>query len=338
MRLLSENWEHVEGKTVLLRVNYDVDIVDGKVQDTTRIEDSLDTIHALLERGCKVVLIAHLGRPDGERNMEFSLLPVHELLANLIGEPITFLENLDAEAARNAPTRVVMLENLRFWSEEEANDEEFARRLAAMGDFYVNEAFANCHREHASIVGIPKFLPYAAGLHLAREYEILTRARQNPEKPLVVIIGGAKVETKAPLVDAFADIADEILVGGKIASEISEEHKSMPNLAVADLREDGKDITEESARLFADKIMNAKSVIWNGTMGIFEEEDSQMGTTIVAEAMNTTDAFTVVGGGDTEAALTVLDMEAGIDHISTGGGAMLDYLCDGNLVGFDALN
>ncbi len=337
MRLLQDHWDEDVGKTVVVRCNYDVDVEDGKVLDTTRVEDSLETIRALLERGCKLVLMAHLGRPDGEAKAEFSLAPVHALLGDLIGEPISFVNELNVELVKNAVTRIVMLENLRFWAEEEANDDQFARTLASMGDFYVNEAFANCHRAHASIVGIPKYLPHTAGLHLSREYEILTKVRQDPAKPLVVVIGGSKVETKAPLVDAFRDIADLILVGGKIATEISDEHKAMPNLIIADLVESGKDITEASARMFAEKIMEAKSVIWNGTMGVFEDEEYRTGTRIVAEAVNTTIAFTVVGGGDTEAALTVLDMEDGIDHISTGGGAMLDYLCDGSLVGFDAL-
>jgi len=337
MRLLQDHWDEVIGKTVLVRCNYDVDIEDGKVLDTTRVEDSLETIRALLDNGCKLVLLAHLGRPDGEAKAEFSLAPVHALLGDLIGEPISFVNELNADLVRNAATRIVMMENLRFWSEEEANDDQFAQTLSSMGDYYVNEAFANCHRAHASIVGIPKHLPHVAGLHLSREYEILTKARHDPAKPLVVVIGGSKVETKAPLVDAFRDIADWILVGGKIATELSDEHKAMPNLIIADLVESGKDITEDSARLFSEKIMAAKSVIWNGTMGIFEEDEYKLGTTIVAQAVNTTEAFTVVGGGDTEAALTVLNMEDGIDHISTGGGAMLDYLCDGSLVGFDAL-
>lgn len=337
MNLLRDHLTDVSGKTVLVRCNYDVPVEDGKVQDTTRVEDSLETIRALLEHGCKVVLLAHLGRPDGERVAEMSLAPVRDLVESYLGETVLMQPELKPDEIRNAPSRVVMLENLRYWAGEESNDDEFTKQLAECGDVYVNEAFAVCHRAHASMVGLPSVLPAYAGLHLANEVKILTEVRSNPQKPLVVVIGGAKVETKAPLVDVFKSVADTICVGGKIAQELSDEHKNLDNVMLAELLPDGKDVTETSANMFAAKIMTAKTVIWNGTMGVFEDEAYRLGTTIIARAINATDAYTVVGGGDTEAALTILDMEDNINHISTGGGAMLDLLVDGKLVALEAL-
>jgi phosphoglycerate kinase len=229
------------------------------------------------------------------------------------------------------------VENLRFWPEEEANSEDFARKLASLGEAYVNEAFANCHREHASIVGIPKFLPSFAGVSLSREIEVLTKLKNNPDKPFVVVIGGAKLETKEPLVNVFAESADQILVGGKVAVDMKDKGNMPGNVVLAELTPNGRDITESSARKFADIIMNAKTVIWNGTMGVFEESENQQGTKIVAEAINNTPAFTVIGGGDTETALTEFNLESGIDYISTGGGAMLELLSKGTLPGFKVL-
>lgn len=337
MKTLHDLIAEITSKTVLVRCNYDVPIEDGNIQDTTRIEDSLETIHALLNYGCKVVLLAHAGRPEGKVVPELSLRPVASQLETYLGETVAFLDTIDAQMVANCPARIVMIENLRFWSGEEANDEAFAKQLATCGSAYVNEAFANCHRAHASVVGLPKLLPYAAGLHLEREISILHKIRTNPEHPLVVVIGGAKVETKEPLVRVFKGVADYILVGGKIAQELHAGENEIPGLRVAELTPDGKDVTEKSAREFADLIMQAKSVVWNGTMGMYEDPAYKKGTEIVGNAVCATPAFTLVGGGDTEAALTEMDLEQGIDHISTGGGAMLDFLAEGTLVGIEAL-
>lgn len=338
MQSLNEAFPQFSGKTVVVRANFDVPLENGQVQDTTRLEDALPTIKLLRQNQCKVVLLAHAGRPEGRYDDKSSMKPVAAFLSNMLKEPVVIAEYQTNYHQVNIPeASIILLENLRFWPEEESNDPMFASYLASLGDCYVNEAFANCHRKHASIIGIPVHIPHYAGLSLTKEMEVLHAVRNNPQHPLVVVIGGAKLETKAPLVQAFADKADQILVGGKIAIELKD--KIVPaNVTVAALSEDTKDITEESARKFADIIMNAKTVIWNGTMGVFEELEHQLGTKIVAEAINQTTAFTLMGGGDTEAALTFFNLEAGIDHISSGGGAMLTYLVDGHLVGVDALN
>lgn len=325
-------------KTAIIRANFDVPLENGQVQDTSRLEDAIPTIKLLRQNQCRIILLAHAGRPEGRFDSESSLMPVATFLTTTLGEPVALTDYQTDYHRINIPAGdIILLENLRFWPEEESNDPEFAKYLASLGDFYINEAFANCHRQHASIIGIPAHKPKFAGLSLTKEMEILHTVRNNPEHPLVVVIGGAKLETKAPLVEAFATRADQILVGGKIAIELKD--KLVPaNVVVADLTSDTKDITPEAATKFADIIMAAKTVIWNGTMGVFEEPEHQLGTKIVAEAINKTPAFTLMGGGDTETALTLFNLESGIDHISSGGGAMLTYLVDGHLAGVDALN
>ncbi len=338
MRSLHQAFPEFVGKTAVVRANFDVPLENGQVGDTTRIEDAVATIKLLRQNQCRVMLLAHAGRPEGRYNAEDSLKPVADVLSMLIDEPVALAPyQLDYHQISLPDNPVVLIDNLRFWPEEETNDPQFAAYLGSLGDFYVNESFAVCHRKHASIVGIPAIKPAFAGLSLEKEIAALSRVKNNPERPLVVVIGGAKLETKAPLVEAFAHSADKILVGGKVAIELKDKvHPA--NVIIAELTEDGKDITESSARQFADSIMGAKTVVWNGTMGVFEEPEHQLGTKIVAEAINQTAAFTLMGGGDTETALTLFNLEGGIDHISTGGGAMLTYLVEGSLVGVEALH
>lgn len=338
MKKMIDSVQGFAGKRVLVRCNFDVPIEDGRVMDTTRIENAVETIKLLRANDCRVVLVAHHDRPDGKCDQEKSLKPVVLVLEKLLGEAVGFVEySLDLNGVVLGDAPIQLVENLRFWGGEETNDEEFAKVLAGWGDVYVNEAFANSHREHASIVGVAKLLPSFAGVALAKEIEILERVRTNPEKPLVVVIGGAKLETKEPLIGAFVDTADKILVGGKCAVDLRDKSEVAKNVMIADVVDDRKDITKESADNFADEIKKAETVIWNGSMGVFEEEAYQTGTKIVAEAVNKTEAFTVVGGGDTETALTILKMETGIDFISSGGGAMLTFLSEGKLVGLEAL-
>lgn len=340
MNKLSENINQITNKTVIVRANYDVPIENGSVQDTTRIEDSVATIKLLLEHGNRVVLLAHYDRPDGVFSEDKSLKPVISVLESLLGISVGFVGYQEDyhSLAMLADQQVTLVENLRFWNEEEANDESFALHLKTFGEVYVNEAFANAHREHASVSALPKLMPSYAGLSLASEIDLLTKVLENPDKPLVVVLGGAKLETKEPLVTVFASKADHILVGGKIALDLRAKNQNMsPNIKIADLTEDGKDITEASAREFAQIISGAQTVVWNGSMGVFEEEDHKLGTKIIAEAINTTPAFTLVGGGDTETALTELKLESGIDHISSGGGAMLEFLVKGTLPALEVL-
>jgi phosphoglycerate kinase len=339
---LNEMGQHtgfLAGKTVIVRANFDVPIEKGQVLDTTRIEDSINTISILRSHGCRVILLSHYDRPDGVYDPDKSLQAVVPELESRLNQPVTFVpytnsyQNFMPEAAN-----LVLMDNLRFYPEEEANDKAFAAHLASFGEVYINEAFANCHRAHASIVGITQHLPGYAGVSLTQEMAVLTQVTQTPKRPLVVVIGGAKLETKEPLVNAFLSVADTILVGGKVALDMKTKGSTISDkIVLADLIPNGKDITSDSARRFADSIMQAGTVIWNGSLGVFEEEACREGTTIVAKAINTTSAFTVIGGGDTEAALTTLELQAGIDYISTGGGAMLTYLSEGTLVGLEPL-
>jgi phosphoglycerate kinase len=337
MRLLNNYLHDFAGKRVLVRCNFDVPMAGGMVLDRTRIENTGETLRILLEYGCKLVLLAHYDRPDGWEE-DKSLRPVVAILEEMLGEAVGFVKNLDRQLVEEVPARVVLLENLRFWKGEQSNDNLMVKELADLGDFYVNEAFADCHREHASIVGLARELKGVAGLHLAREIQVLSSVRDHPVQPLVVVIGGAKLETKEPLVKAFESRADNVLIGGQIAYDLGKKKIDLTEkMVLADTDVSGKDITEESARRFADIILKARTVIWNGTMGVFEEESHRRGTEIIAEAVDRTSAFTVVGGGDTETALTILNLEDDIDHISSGGGAMLEFLVKGTLPGIEVL-
>lgn len=337
---LAQHLDQITNQKVIVRCNFDIPIEDGKVQDTTRIEAAIPTIKALRKNNNQLLLIAHYDRPDGKFDSTKSLRPVVPVLEPLINEQIEFVEYLEDFSKLTIPFQkpISFLDNLRFWSQEEENSPEFALSLSSFAQHYVNEAFANCHRDHASIVGIPKHLPSYAGLSLSEEIDILTKIKDHPEKPLVLVLGGAKLKTKEPLIEAFKDKADSILVGGKIAQDLKDSTDLPSNVQVASLSPGEKDITPEAAKKFAQIIQSAKTVIWNGSLGVFEEEEYRQGTTIVAQAVNTTPAFTLVGGGDTETALTVLDKEHGIDFISTGGGAMLTFLSKGSLTGLQALS
>ena len=340
MKKLAEHLDEVANKKVLVRCNFDVPIDKGQVMDTTRIEDAVSTITTLRKHNSSVILIAHYDRPEGKPNQDKSLKPIVPVLSELVGEAISFAEYKSdiSQLEFHSDNKITLVENIRFWAQEESNDQAFAKSLASFADIYVNQAFAVCHREHASVVSIPRHLPSFAGINLANEVEILHRVKNNPDQPLVVIIGGAKLETKEPLVTAFADTAEKILVGGKISKDLEEKGPVPKNVELARLSKSGRDIDESSAKKFADIINNAKTVIWNGPMGVFEEPENAQGTRIVAEAVNDCPAYTIIGGGDTETALTNFDLEEGIDFISTGGGAMLTYLSEGSLVGLDVLN
>lgn len=338
MKSVTNAFPQLDNQTVLVRVNFDVPLENGQVEDTTRIEDAVDTLRLLRQHQCRIILLAHAGRPEGQYCQALSLAPIIPILENLLQEKVNLVAydpNYQAIPLTNAP--IQLIENLRFWPQEETNDPDFARFLSTLGQGYVNEAFAVCHRKHASIVGIPQYLPSFAGLSLEKEINALSKVRLQPKRPLVVVLGGAKLETKLPLVDAFAPIADHILVGGKIAVMLQD--KPIPaNVILAQLTPDTKDITLESAQQFAKIIMQAQTVVMNGTMGVFEEPDHQQGTKIVATAVNDSPAYTLIGGGDTETAMTQFGLESGIDHISTGGGAMLTFLVDGKLDGVEALS
>lgn len=298
-------------KKVLVRVDFDVPLrqAQGKllVEDDARIKECLPTIQYLLGQGAKVILLGHLGRPEGKVVEELKMEPVRQRLIELLG-----------------PGNFTLLENLRFDPREEANDSGFVQELAEMGDFYVNEAFATSHRAHASIVGIPKLLPHAVGLHFQKEVEGLSRALENPVKPLVFVIGGAKPETKLPLVEEFRKRADRVLVGGKLAA---------PNA----LTPDNLDINATTIESFKEVIASAGTIVLNGTMGKYEDPKAERGTREIFETVANSKAFKIAGGGDTIAALTKFNLIGKMDYVSTGGGAMLEYLAKGTLPGIKAL-
>ena len=349
---------NVTGKTVFLRADLDVPLGTQnsklktqnynskvKIEDDTRLIASLSTIEYLLKNQAKVIIAGHLGRPKGiDRSL--SLEPVarwfsikYKVLSIRYGKRGGF------DGWEITP-KLFLLENLRFYNGEEKNDKEFAKKLASLADLYVNDAFAMCHRCHASIVGITEYLPHFAGFHLEQEIENLGRVIDHPQRPLIAIIGGKKIETKLPIVSKMHKIADYVLVGGKIAEEsqvfIKLEHKETIGkksvLIVAELTPDGTGITEKSLNRFLDIIPLAKTVIWNGSMGyIGEKEDQFQATRKIAEAIIKSRAFSVVGGGDTVDFLNRIKALDKFSFVSTGGGAMLSFLSGEKLPGLEAL-
>jgi len=297
-----------------------VSVKAGEVAEPFRLELALKTLQYIIDRGGLPVICGHMGRPKGKVDPALStsrLKPYFD--SHLKGD-------------------FELLENLRFDAREEANDADFAKELAQKADLYVNESFATCHREAASITGLPKFLPAYAGFRLMREIEVLTQVLDHPARPLVAIIGGAKLESKRPVIEKFAQISDAVLVGGRLALEepITFDKVYCPVDYV-----DTKDIGPKTLAGWKDMILSARTIVWAGPMGLFEDDKYSIGTktiaTWLAEATKT-GCFTVAGGGDTIAALNNFGQFANISFVSSGGGAMLDFLVDGTLPGIEALN
>jgi len=356
MKLNKLQKNDVFGKKVLLRADLDVPLTEQKlIKDDSRLRAVLPTINFLLENNASIILIGHLGRPDPNlnlksKNLNLSLLPVAEWFNEELGIKSQELreEEVGEFEGWKLNEKFCVLENLRFYKEEEdpstSSGLEFTKKLANLGEVYVNDAFAVSHRAHASLVGVPKYLPHFAGLRLLKEIEVLSKVLEDPLRPLVVIIGGAKIETKLPLVEKMHKIADYILVGGEIAEQdkillkVQNEkvYGRKPVLLVADLTENGKDITEKSAENFNQIINLAKTIVWNGPMGLIEEGFDN-GTKSIAEKIAQTNAYSVIGGGDTGGYLKKLGLEEKISFISTGGGAMLDFLSGEKLPGIESL-
>lgn len=321
---------NVQGKRVLLRLDLDVSVKDGKIEEDYRLQAAIPTIKLLLERESgQIVVLGHRGRPEGKIDESLSLTPVSEYLEQILKEEIgEAVEKLD----------IFVMENLRFDAGEEENSLEFAKELASKGDIYINDAFASCHREDASIVGLPKLLPHAAGLHLLEEVENLGKVLENPKPPVVFVLGGGKLD-KVLMVDKLLNHADWVLAGGVLPQKIKSycrESDGKMCVSAAHLTPEAKDITPDSARNFAEIITKAGTIVWNGPMGDIDNGFWE-GTEIIAEAIADSSGYKIVGGGDTVRALQKLGFLEKMDYVSTGGGAMLEFLAYGDLPGLKAL-
>ena len=380
----------VSGRRVLVRCDLNVPLEGGRVTDDLRIRSALPTLERLLEKGARLAVCSHLGRPKGEVIPELSLAPVADRLAELLGREVIAASDVagpDARAKCESDAPVVLLENLRFEPGETDNDPAFAASLAALADAYVDDAFGAAHRAHASIVGVAERLPSAAGLLLSAEVEKLGRVLHDPERPFVAVLGGAKVSDKLAVIGNLLDRVDSLVIGGAmaftllvargeevgrslverdrvdevagvldeakrkgveilvpsdvVAAESLDEGAAHETVALDRIGDRmGVDIGPESARTFAAEIEKARSVLWNGPMGIFENDDYAAGTRAVAEAIERATragAFTVAGGGDSAAALARFGMQDAVSHLSTGGGASLEFIEGKMLPGIAAL-
>ena len=345
MRTL-KNFE-VKDKRVLVRCDFNV-LLDneGNILDDFRIKQTLPTIEYLIEKGAKVILMSHLGRPEGKVVESLRLTPIQNRLMEYLdyNPPATYIskapdcvgEEIEKWSREMQPGEILLLENLRFYKEEEGNNEGFARKLAKLGDIYINDAFSVCHRNHASIVGIPKYLPSGAGFLLEKEVKVLSQIIKNPKRPLVVIIGGSKVEDKAKVAERFSEIANFLLLGNLIAEERIKEKKSKKIFFPTDSKKN-LDIGEKTIKIFKEKIFKARTIFWAGPLGKIEEKKYQKGTREIAKAIIDSGAFSVIGGGDTVEFVNKIGLIEKFSHVSVGGGAMLAFLVGEKLPGLEAL-
>ena len=371
----------VKGKKVLVRCDFNVPLDENKnITDETRINAALPTIKYLLDNGAAVILCSHLGRPKGEFNMKYSLAPVAKRLSEKLGFEVKLAKDVigpDAKklAAEVKPGEAILLENVRFQPEEEKNDPAFAKELASMADLYVSDAFGTVHRAHASTAGVAAYLPAVAGFLIGKELDFLGSAVENPKRPFVAILGGAKVKDKIGVITNLLEKVDTLIIGGgmaytfqkamgkeigkslldeeriDLAKDLMEKAKAkgvklllpVDNVCGSDFSNDcniitvdadqgipadyeGMDIGPKSVKLFSDAIKEAKTVVWNGPMGVFEFPNFAKGTLAIATAMAESDAITIIGGGDSAAAVTQMGLADMMSHISTGGGASLEFL------------
>ncbi len=318
---------------------------ETEVLDDFRIRQALRTINYLIEQTAKVILMSHLGRPEGRVVENLRLSPIQDKLTEYLELSVVKAEDcvgseIEKRTFKMQKGEILLLENLRFHREEEENDENFAKELSKLGDIYINDAFGASHRAHASIVGIPKYLPAGAGFLLEEEIKILTNLIENPQKPLVAIVGGAKGEDKAGLFKKISEVADFILIGGLIKREIENKNIKLkyPQKVLGPIDEiEGKDVGQKTIDLFKEKINKAKTVFWNGPLGMIEKEEFSKGTKELAEAIVKSSAFSIIGGGETVEFINKLGLTEKIGHVSTGGGAMLEFLSGNKLPGLEAL-
>ncbi len=382
----------VKGKTVVLRCDFNVPMSDGVVRDDTRIVSALPTIKSLQEQGAKIVILSHLGRPKGKPNSQYTLAPVAEKLSALLGESVHFFptnrvvdDHVIHQIKGLQQKQVALLENTRFREEETKNRENFSKELSGLGDIFVNDAFGTAHRAHCSTAGIAEYLPAVSGLLIEKEIKYLGQAVDSPQKPLLAILGGAKVSDKISVIRNLLNKVDGLLIGGgmahtfihamggeigkslldresiSLAKDLMEEAQekkvkmllpvdslcalSFDNEASGVVRKSGEihkdemglDIGPETVKLFQEEIAKAQTIVWNGPMGVFEMSNFAQGTRSIAQALAESPGITIVGGGDSAAAVEKFHLAEKMSHISTGGGASLEYLEGKSLPGIELL-
>ena len=382
----------LKGKKVFVRCDFNVPMDEKQnITDNTRIKAALPTIKYLLEQNCKIILASHLGRPKGEVKPEFSLKPVAKELSKLLGKEVIMANDVIGEDATTKAEKlkegeIMLLENVRFHREETDNDPEFAKKLASMAEIFVNDAFGTAHRAHASTTGIADYIPGVAGFLIEKELKFLGNAINNPERPFVAILGGAKVSDKIGVIDSLLDKVDTLMIGGGMAytffkaqgynvgnslcevektdlaleemekakakgvklllpidTKIGKEFKpdtESKTVAWTDIPDgwQGFDIGEKTIEMFRKELNGAKTIVWNGPLGLFEFEQFAVGTNAIAHKLaNLNDAITIVGGGDSAAAVEKAGLADKISHVSTGGGASLEFLEGKKLPGIEAL-
>ena len=381
----------LKGKKVFVRCDFNVPMDENQnITDNTRIKAALPTIKYLLEQNCKIILASHLGRPKGEVKPEFSLKPVAKELSKLLGKEVIMAndvigEDATTKAANLKNGEIMLLENVRFHREETDNDPEFAKKLASMAEIFVNDAFGTAHRAHASTTGIADYIPGVAGFLIEKELKFLGNAMNNPERPFVAILGGAKVSDKIGVIDSLLDKVDTLMIGGGMAytffkaqgynvgnslcevektglaleamekakakgvklllpidTKVGKEFKpdtESKTVAWTEIPDgwEGFDIGEKTIEMFKNELQSAKTVIWNGPLGLFEFDQFAIGTNEIAKTLADLDATTIIGGGDSAAAVTKAGLADKMTHISTGGGASLEFLEGKKLPGIECL-
>lgn len=381
----------LKGKKVFVRCDFNVPMDENRnITDNTRIVAALPTIKYLLEQNCKLILASHLGRPKGEYKPEYSLAPVAKELSKLLGKEVIMANDVVGEDATSKASNikegeVLLLENVRFHKEETENDTEFSKKLASMAEVFVNDAFGTAHRAHSSTTGIASYLPAVSGFLIEKELKFLGNAVNNPERPFVAILGGAKVSDKIGVIDSLLEKVDTLMIGGGMAytffkaqgyevgnsicemdkldlaksamekakqkgvklmlpvdTKVGKEFKADTESKTVKYTEipadwEGFDIGAETIKMFSDELRNAKTVIWNGPLGLFEFDQFAIGTNEIAKVLSEIDATTIIGGGDSAAAVKKAGLEDKMTHISTGGGASLEFLEGKKLPGIEAL-
>jgi len=347
MRSLSDF--NIYNKRVLVRCDFNVPLdKKGNILNDFRIKKTLPTLDYLRENKAKIILMSHLDDPGGKVVSYLKMNKIAKRLSEYLVAPVLKADEcigpeVESLSYQLKPGETLLLENLRFYPGETAGDIEFAQKLSFLGDIYINEAFSVCHRDHASVTGIPRFLPSGVGFLLEKEIEILKKVLSRPERPMIALVGGKKVETKVQFINKILEVADLVIVNNLIASEIEEKNIALkyPQKIIKPIikGEDVKpfDLNNETIKFFCEKIRQAKTILWNGPFGKFEERCYKKGTREIAKAIIESTAFSVVGGGET---IEFLSQEGLIDkfnHVSTGGGAMLSFIAGEKMPGLEAI-